>query len=202
MEQKKSPYVVWHEAAITKKHRQQLLKQKGCLIWFTGLSGSGKSTIATSLEKALWEKGKLTYLLDGDNIRHGLNQDLGFSQEDRLENMRRIKEVGKLFVEASIITLATFVSPYEKEREKIKEALGESCIEVFVECDLAVCEERDPKGLYKKARKGEIKNFTGIDDPYEKPSNPHITLRSHEQSVEDCTQQILRYLEQKGFLEV
>jgi adenylylsulfate kinase len=185
---------VWHHASVTKEDRERLLKQKGLLLWFTGLSGAGKSTIANALEKRLFEMGKLTYLLDGDNIRHGLNGDLGFSVEDRKENIRRIGEVGKLFVDAGIITLATFISPLKEDRQKVRELLKENFIEIFVDCSLEVCESRDPKNLYRKARRGEIKEFTGISSPYEKPENPEITISTDKQTIEECVDRIIRYL--------
>ncbi|MDK2810204.1 MAG: adenylylsulfate kinase [Petroclostridium sp.] len=194
MEDQRSSNVVWHHASVTKEDRERLLKQKGLLLWFTGLSGAGKSTIANALEKRLFEMGKLTYLLDGDNIRHGLNGDLGFSVEDRKENIRRIGEVGKLFVDAGIITLATFISPLKEDRQKVRELLKENFIEIFVDCSLEVCESRDPKNLYRKARRGEIKEFTGISSPYEKPENPEITISTDKQTIEECVDRIIRYL--------
>ncbi|MBZ4644631.1 MAG: cysC [Clostridia bacterium] len=194
MENQRSSNVVWHHASVTKEDRERLLKQKGLLLWFTGLSGAGKSTIANALEKRLFEMGKLTYLLDGDNIRHGLNGDLGFSVEDRKENIRRIGEVGKLFVDAGIITLATFISPLKEDRQKVRELLKENFIEIFVDCSLEVCESRDPKNLYRKARRGEIKEFTGISSPYEKPENPEITISTDKQTIEECVDRIIRYL--------
>ncbi|WP_094550305.1 adenylyl-sulfate kinase [Petroclostridium xylanilyticum] len=194
MENQRSSNVMWHHASVTKEDRERLLKQKGLLLWFTGLSGAGKSTIANALEKRLFEMGKLTYLLDGDNIRHGLNRDLGFSVEDRKENIRRIGEVGKLFVDAGIITLATFISPLKEDRQKVRELLKENFIEIFVDCSLEVCESRDPKNLYRKARRGEIKEFTGISSPYEKPENPEITISTDKQTIEECVDRIIRYL--------
>lgn len=194
MENQRSSNVMWHHASVTKEDRERLLKQKGLLLWFTGLSGAGKSTIANALEKRLFEMGKLTYLLDGDNIRHGLNGDLGFSVEDRKENIRRIGEVGKLFVDAGIITLATFISPLKEDRQKVRELLKENFIEIFVDCSLEVCESRDPKNLYRKARRGEIKEFTGISSPYEKPENPEITISTDKQTIEECVDRIIRYL--------
>lgn len=194
MESKKSSNVIWHNTIIDRDDREKLLNQKGFLIWFTGLSGSGKSTIANELSKKLHEKEYLTYLLDGDNLRYGLNSDLGFSNEDRIENIRRVKEVSKLFVDAGIITIATFISPFKNDRESIRNFLKDRFIEVFVDCDLNICEIRDPKKLYKKARNGEIKNFTGIDSPYEKPENPEIILYSHKKDVNECVDCIAKYL--------
>lgn len=192
--------IVWHNTSISRDDREQLLNQKGILLWFTGLSGSGKSTVANALSVKLHNDSYLTYLLDGDNLRHGLNAGLGFSKEDRIENIRRVKEVSKLFVDAGIITLATFVSPFREDRDSIRELLGDRFIEVFVDCDLEVCEDRDPKGLYKKARTGLIKDFTGIDSPYEKPNNPEITIYTHKASIEQCVDQIIAYLKERRYL--
>ena len=177
------------------------MDQKGCLIWFTGLSGSGKSTVAYTLEHALVQRGHLAYVLDGDNIRHGLNKNLGFSAEDREENIRRIGEVGKLFVDTGVITLTAFISPYKADRDANRALLkpGEF-IEVFMDAPLDVCEQRDPKGLYKKARAGEIKGFTGIDDPYEPPENPELVIDTAEISPQDATTTIIQLLESNGFL--
>lgn len=196
--EKKSTNVVWHKMNVTRKHRETLLKQKGILLWFTGLSGSGKSTVASALEQKLHSLGKITYALDGDNVRHGLNSDLGFSDKDRVENIRRIGEVSKLFVDAGIITIATFVSPFREDRQKVKELLGEDFIEIFIDCPLEVCESRDPKGIYKKARAGEIKHFTGIDSPYEEPINPEITVSTHLNTLEECVDKLMSYLEEEG----
>lgn len=187
--------IVWHRTSIDKEKREELLGQKGILIWLTGLSGSGKSTIASLLEENLHSKGKLTYLLDGDNIRHGLNSDLDFSQEARVENIRRIKEVANLFVDAGLITIASFISPYKREREKIRELIGDRFIEVYVKCDLKTCEERDPKGLYKKAREGQIKNFTGIDSLYEEADNPEITIDTMLLSPHKAVEKIIGHIE-------
>ncbi|MEQ8153612.1 MAG: adenylyl-sulfate kinase [Clostridiaceae bacterium] len=190
----KSTNVVWHKMNVTRTDRENLLNQNGVLLWFTGLSGSGKSTVASALEKKLHHEGKLTYTLDGDNLRHGLNKDLGFSDEDRVENIRRIGEVSKLFTDAGIITLATFVSPFRRDRQKVRELLGKDFIEVYIDCPLEECEKRDPKGIYKKARAGEIKHFTGIDSPYEEPLNPEITVSTHLNTLEECVDKIIRYL--------
>jgi adenylylsulfate kinase len=197
MKNKKSTNVVWHHTTITRKAREKLLKQKGVLVWFTGLSGSGKSTVANALEKKLYGMGKLTYLLDGDNIRHGLNSDLGFSLQDRKENIRRIGDVAKLFVDAGVIVLTSFVSPLKEDRNTVRNLLTDRFIEVFADCPLDVCEARDPKGLYKKARAGEIENFTGVDSPYEKPENPEIVLQTGSQSIEECVEVILQYLNER-----
>lgn len=190
----KSTNVVWQKTNVIRQQREKLLKQKGVLIWFTGLSGSGKSTVATMLEKKLYDMGKLTYLLDGDNVRHGLNSDLGFSKEDRVENIRRIAEISKLFVDSWVITIATFISPFINDREAVRELLKEDFIEVYIDCPIEVCENRDPKGIYKKAREGEIKDFTGIDSPYEAPVNPEITVQTHLNSLEECVSKIIDYL--------
>lgn len=190
----KATNIVWHNMNVEREHREKLLNQKAVLLWFTGLSGAGKSTVASLLEKRLHEMGKLTYLLDGDNVRHGLNSDLGFSEEDRIENIRRVGEVSKLIVDAGVITISTFISPFKEDRENVRKLLGKDFIEVFTDCPLEVCEKRDPKGIYKKARKGEIKNFTGIDSPYEKPENPEITVSTHLNSLEECVKLIISYL--------
>ena len=193
MEQK-ATNIVWHDMNIKREYREKLLSQKSILLWFTGLSGSGKSTVASALEKRLHGMGKLTYLLDGDNIRHGLNSDLGFSEEDRIENIRRIGEISKLMVDAGIITISTFISPFREDREKVRKLLGKKFIEILIDCPLEVCEQRDPKGIYKKARNGEIKNFTGIDSPYEKPENPEIAVSTHLNSLDECVDEIIKYL--------
>lgn len=195
----KATNITWHEGHVGREEREQLLKQKGALIWFTGLSGSGKSTIAYTLEHALVQRGILPYVLDGDNIRHGLNKNLGFSAEDRTENIRRIGEVGKLFVDTGVITLTAFISPYRDDRAIARETVGEgNFFEVFCDTPLAVCEERDPKGLYKKARAGEIKGFTGIDDPYEAPEKPEMVIDTSKMSPQDATIALIDMLEQKG----
>lgn len=193
----KATNIVWHNTSVKRSDREKLLKQKGILLWLTGLSGSGKSTVATMLEQKLNDAGKLTYLLDGDNVRHGLNSDLGFSKEDRIENIRRIAELSKLFVDAGIITIATFISPFIGERVKVKNLLESDFVEIYVDCPLEICEKRDPKGIYKKARNGQIKDFTGIDSPYEKPINPDIVIHTEENSLEECVDKIMDYLEKK-----
>lgn len=194
--ERKATNIVWHSTNVKREDREKLLKQKGVLVWFTGLSGSGKSTVASALEKKLYDSGKLTYLLDGDNIRHGLNGDLSFSNEDRVENIRRIAEVSKLFVDSGTITIATFISPFREDRDNVRKLLGKDFIEVFIDCPIEVCEERDPKGLYKKARDGKIKNFTGIDSPYEKPTQPEITISTYLNSIDECVDSIIRYLDE------
>ncbi|WP_069998066.1 adenylyl-sulfate kinase [Cellulosilyticum sp. I15G10I2] len=190
--------IVWHDTNIKREDREILLEQKGIVLWFTGLSGSGKSTVANAVEKKLFEMGRATYLLDGDNIRHGLNKDLGFDTISRIENIRRIAEVSKLFMDAGIITLSAFISPFIEDREQVRELLKDRFIEIFVDCSLEVCMGRDPKGLYMKAKRGEIKDFTGIDSPYEKPVNPEIVVHSDKQSVEECAELIISYLISKG----
>ena len=192
-----STNVTWHDGEISREHRFEILRQKGVTVWFTGLSGSGKSTVAVALEKALFAMGKLSYRLDGDNVRLGINKNLGFSEEDRTENIRRIGEVAKLFGDAGTISLSSFISPYKADRDQVRalhEAANLQFVEVFVDCALSVAEERDPKGLYKKARAGEIKNFTGIDDPYEAPENPEIHLHTDVMSLEEEVAIILDYL--------
>lgn len=193
--------IVWHEHAVTKADRAAQKNQKPCILWFTGLSGSGKSTIAGALEQLLFARGNHVYLLDGDNVRHGLNKDLGFSDADRVENIRRIGEVAKLFADSGLIVSTAFISPFKADRDMVRELTGEGeFIEVFVDADLATCESRDPKGLYKKARAGEIPHFTGIDSPYEAPENPELVVKSGDFSVEECAAQIVSYLESKGYL--
>ncbi|QLY80116.1 adenylyl-sulfate kinase [Clostridium intestinale] len=194
--ERKSTNVVWHKMNVSREDREELLKQKGAVLWFTGLSGSGKSTVASSLEKRLHDMGKLTYTLDGDNVRHGLNSDLGFSDEDRIENIRRIGEISKLFVDAGMITIATFVSPFREDRQKVRELLGKDFVEIYIDCPIEVCEKRDPKGIYKKARAGEIKHFTGIDSPYESPINPEIVVSTHLNTLDECVDKLIAYLEE------
>ena len=197
----KSPNVVWHEYKITREDRERLLNQKGCVLWFTGLPSSGKSTLANEVAHLLHQRGQLTYVLDGDNIRHGLNKDLGFSPEDREENIRRIGEVAKLFADAGVIALTAFVSPYRKDRNRARSLLEDGrFIEVYVNCPVQVCESRDPKGLYKKAKAGEIPQFTGISAPYEPPENPEIEVRTDEMSVSEAAQVVIRYLENEGIV--
>lgn len=189
--------VVWHDGEISREDRHLILRQKGATIWFTGLSGSGKSTIAVALEKVLHSMGKLSYRLDGDNVRLGINKNLGFTEEDRKENIRRIGEVAKLFGDAGTISLSSFISPYKVDRDEVRalhEVANLPFVEVFVDCALSVAEQRDPKGLYKKARAGEIKNFTGIDDPYEPPEHPEIHLRTDEMTLQEEVSIVIDYL--------
>lgn len=195
MTQQKATNITWHAADITREDREKMLKQKGVVLWFTGLSGSGKSTLAHAVEKKLFDQEHLTIVLDGDNIRHGLNKNLGFSPEDREENIRRIGEVARLFTDTGVIAMTAFISPYRADRDKAR-ALVEPgrFIEVYCKCDLAECEKRDPKGLYKKARAGEIKQFTGIDAPYEAPDNPEIIAETDQQSLEQSADQVIAYL--------
>jgi adenylylsulfate kinase len=201
MAEQKATNIVWHRGAITREDRQQLNGHRGCTVWLTGLSGSGKSTIAVDLEKRLLERGVRTYILDGDNIRHGLNKNLGFSPEDRTENIRRIGEVAKLFGDAGLVALTAFISPYRADRDQVRAIMQPGdFIEVFVDCPVEVCEQRDVKGLYKKARAGEIKEFTGISAPYEAPAKPELVIETSGQSVEKSALQILAYLERQGII--
>ncbi|HEY9547214.1 MAG TPA: adenylyl-sulfate kinase [Solimonas sp.] len=203
MTEQKATNVTWHEGEVTRADRNQLLGQKGATIWFTGLSGSGKSTVAVALEKVLHAQGRLAYRLDGDNIRLGINKNLGFSAEDRTENIRRIGEVAKLFVDTGVIVLSSFVSPYRADRDVVRKLhadAGIDFIEVYVDVPLAEAEMRDPKGLYKKARAGEIKNFTGISDPYEAPEHPELVLPSHEMSLQEEVEALLKLLSARGIL--
>ncbi|MDD5157887.1 adenylyl-sulfate kinase [Sulfurimonas sp.] len=193
--------IVWHSAQISKEKRAKQKKQKPCILWFTGLSGSGKSTLANALEAKLHEMGYHTYLLDGDNVRHGLNGDLGFDEASRVENIRRIGEVAKLFVDSGTIALTAFISPFIKDRELARTLVEESeFIEIFVDTPFEVCEQRDPKGLYKKARAGELKNFTGIDSPYEKPTNPEVYLLNDKEDINKNIDKIITYLKNNGYL--
>lgn len=201
--QQKATNITWHEGEVSRDERCKALGQKGCVVWFTGLSGSGKSTVACALESALVNMGRHCYRLDGDNIRFGLNKNLGFSAEDRTENIRRIGEVGKLFADAGIITLSSFISPYVADRDAAREVCekaGLKFVEVYVEVPLEVAEERDPKGLYKKARAGEIKGFTGIDDPYEAPTKPEVVLNTASMSLDEEVRAMVAYLQDEGIL--
>ena len=203
MTEQKATNVHWHDGEISRDDRDRLMNQKGATLWFTGLSGSGKSTIAVALEEALFERGHLSYRLDGDNIRLGINKNLGFSAEDRTENIRRIGEIAKLFVDSSVIALTSFISPYREDRDKVRalhEEAGMPFIEVFVDCSLAEAEKRDPKGLYKKARAGEIKNFTGIDDPYEAPESAEIHLHTDQMTLQEEVDLLLEYLTKQNIL--
>ncbi len=203
MAEQKATNVHWHEGDITRADREKLRGHKGATLWFTGLSGSGKSTVAVELEGRLFEMGIACYRLDGDNVRMGINKNLGFSAEDRAENIRRIGEVAKLFVDSGQVVLSSFVSPYREDRDNVRKLHDESgmdFIEVFVDCSLEAAEARDPKGLYKKARAGEIKNFTGIDDPYEAPNSPELHLHSDQQTLDEEVEQILELLRARGII--
>ncbi len=197
----KATNITWHEGSVTREERQRLLDQKGVTVWMTGLSASGKSTIACILEQMLLHRRKHAYRLDGDNVRHGLNKNLGFSAEDRAENIRRIGEVAKLFADAGVIAITSFISPYRKDRDAVRAGMkpGEF-VEVYVDVSLATAEKRDPKGLYKKARAGELKGFTGIDDPYEPPERAEIVIDTEKTQPEDAAKQILAYLDKGGYL--
>ena len=191
--------ITWHASQVTRAHREKLLDQRGALLWLTGLSGSGKSTVAFRVEHALIERGCVAYVLDGDNVRHGLNSNLGFSADDRAENIRRIGEVGKLFVDAGLITLSSFVSPYRADRDQVRALLAEDqFFEIYMNTPLEICEQRDPKGLYKRARAGEIPNFTGISDPYEEPQAPELELKSDTVTIDEAARQVICLLEQHG----
>ncbi|ENK2913134.1 adenylyl-sulfate kinase [Vibrio alginolyticus] len=193
--------VVWHNTSVTHEDRVALKQQKPVVLWFTGLSGSGKSTVANAVESKLLALGKHSYLLDGDNVRHGLNKDLGFSDLDRIENIRRIGEVAKLFVDAGNIVLTAFISPFISDREQVRQLMQQGeFLEVFVDTPLAICEQRDPKGLYKKARAGEIKHFTGIDSEYQAPISPEIHIKTAELSVEACADQVIQALTEKEYI--
>jgi len=198
----KATNITWHEGSVTREERQRLLNQKGVTVWMTGLSASGKSTIACILEQMLLHQKKHAYRLDGDNVRHGLNKNLGFSAEDRAENIRRIGEVAKLFTDAGVIAITSFISPYTKDRDAVRASMKPSeFIEVYVNVSLATAEKRDPKGLYKKARAGELKGFTGIDDPYEPPAKAEIVIDTETTSAEDAARQIFTYLERGNYLQ-
>lgn len=191
----KSTNVTWHETSLTKELRRKQNGHESTVLWFTGLSGSGKSTIANAVAKELYNRKIRSYVLDGDNIRHGLNKDLGFSEEDRTENIRRIGEVSKLFVDSGQFVLTAFISPFRADRQIVRDLLEEGeFIEVYIKCPIEECEVRDPKGLYDKARKGIIKDFTGIDSPYEEPEQPEIILESDKYSIEECVEQVIGYL--------
>jgi adenylyl-sulfate kinase len=192
-----SENVVWHMHHITKDDRAKQKQQRPCILWFTGLSGSGKSTIASAVEQKLFELGHHTYLLDGDNVRHGLNKDLGFSDTDRVENIRRIGELSKLMVDAGLLVMTAFISPFKSDRRMVRDLVQSyEFIEVYMDTSLDECERRDPKGLYKKARKGEIKNFTGIDSEYETPEAPEVVVDTVQCSISECADQVVAYLKE------
>jgi len=193
--------IVRHEGVISRQDRERLLGQRGCVAWFTGLSGSGKSTVSRVVEEKLTAAGRLVYVLDGDNVRHGLCADLGFSDADRTENIRRIGHVAALMADAGAIVLTAFISPFRKDRQQVRDVVGDhDFLEVFVDAPIEVCESRDPKGLYKKARAGEIPEFTGISSPYEPPEQPAVHLQTGDLSLDECAQQVQAMLEQRGFL--
>ena len=199
----KATNITWHEGHVTREHRQKLLRQEGATVWFTGLPSAGKSTLAFTVEHALIQRGQLAYCLDGDNVRHGLNQNLGFSQEDREENIRRIGEVAKLFADAGAITMTSFISPYRADRDrarKLHDEAGVRFFEVYVSTPIDVCEQRDPKGLYKKARAGELKQFTGVDDPYEAPLHPELTIDAGTSTPQEASVLVLEYLAKAGVI--
>jgi len=197
----KATNIVWHPGNVNREDRQRILGHRAATMWFTGLSGSGKSTVAVALEKALWDRGIVSYILDGDNIRHGLNKDLGFSPEDRTENIRRIGEVANLFTDAGVMNLTAFISPYRADRDKVRALMQPGdFIEVYVDCPIETCEKRDVKGLYAKAREGKIPEFTGISAPYETPTNPEIVLKTGDLSLEQSVATLLSYLETNGYL--
>src|SRR5215470_447155 len=197
----KSRNIHWHAGMVTKAEREAISGHRGCTIWMTGLSGSGKSTLAVALEKKLWERGVRAYVLDGDNVRHGLNKDLGFSPQDRNENIRRIGEVAKLFTDAGVVNVTAFISPYRADRDQVRALMGEGdFVEVFVDCPVEVCERRDPKGLYQKARAGALPEFTGISAPYEPPLNPELSVHTDRESEAESLDHLLQYLERRGYI--
>ena len=201
MTSQKATNITWHAGQIERADRERLLAQRGATIWLTGLSGSGKSTIAMAAEHALLERGRLAYVLDGDNVRHGLNKNLGFSPDDRTENIRRIGEVARLFTDAGVIVFSSFISPYRADRDAVRALMKSGdFIEVHVDASVETCEARDVKGLYARARAGEIPEFTGISAPYEAPERPEIVIDSNRRSVEEGVEQVVRYLEEKGYL--
>jgi len=196
-----SDNIVWHEHHVSQKQRAILKQQKPCILWFTGFSGSGKSSVANAVENTLFGMKKHTYLLDGDNVRQGLNKGLSFSEEDRVENIRRVGEVANLFCDAGLIVVTAFISPFENDRAMVREmAMAGQFVEVFIDAPLSVCEQRDPKGLYKKARAGEIKDFTGIDSPYEAPVNPELHVINDGISIEEAAKQVVDYLKSHAYI--
>ncbi|MFQ5678707.1 MAG: adenylyl-sulfate kinase [Gemmatimonadota bacterium] len=202
MGDRKSTNVYWQKNPVSRAEREHRRGHRGAVLWFTGLSASGKSTLAFEVEKRLFEAGYFSYVLDGDNVRHGLNSDLGFSPDDRQENIRRIGEVAKLFAEAGAIVLTAFISPYRRDRDGIRSLMERDgdFVEIFVSCPLEVCEARDPKGLYRKARAGEIRQFTGISAPYERPAVPELLLETDRSSVDECATRVMDYLREHGYI--
>jgi adenylylsulfate kinase len=201
MTDQRATNITWHGGMVARADREQLLGQRGVTVWLTGLSAAGKSTIAVILERMLVERGRLAYRLDGDNVRHGLNKNLGFSEADRAENIRRIGEVAKLFTDAGVIVIASFISPYRRDRDAVRALLGPGdFVEVYVKVSVEAAERRDPKGLYKKARAGEIKGFTGIDDPYEAPEKPELVLDSNTKGIDELANEVVAYLKSKNLL--
>ena len=201
MDKPKSENITWHAGGVTRAQREDVRGHRGAILWFTGLSGSGKSTLGAAVEHALLDRKCATYLLDGDNVRHGLNRDLGFSPADRSENNRRIGEVAKLFADAGVLCVCTFISPYREDRARLRANMTEGdFIEVYVRASLAVCESRDPKGLYKKARAGKISDFTGIGAPYEAPEQPDVLLDTEFQTVEQNVDKVVAYLSERGYI--
>lgn len=196
----KATNITWHHHTISREDREDRNGHKAAVLWFTGLSASGKSTLAQSLQAILFEHGCQTYVLDGDNIRHGLNKDLGFSPEDREENIRRIGEVAALFCDAGFIVSTAFISPYRSDRDKVRQLCGDKFIEIYVDCPITICEQRDPKGLYQKAKDGKIPEFTGITAPYEPPEKPELTINTAELSIEKCMEKVIAYLQEKKIL--
>lgn len=193
--------IVWHNATVNRARREQLNGHRGAVVWFTGLSGSGKSTIAHSVEEQLFQRGCHTYTFDGDNVRHGLCSDLGFSEDDRHENIRRISEMTRLFLDAGVIALTAFISPTRQDREKVRRLIGkQDFLEVYCECPLEVCEQRDVKGMYRRARAGEIKNFTGISAPYETPDHPDLVLQTGSHSIADSVNQVIDFIVARGII--
>jgi adenylylsulfate kinase len=198
---KKNNNIIWHHASVTRQQREKLNGHKSVVLWFTGLPSSGKSTIAHAVEEKLYQMGCRTLVLDGDNVRHGLCSDLGFSVSDRAENIRRIGEMVKLFVEAGVIVLTAFISPFKKDRHRVRSLLRQGdFVEIYCKCPLGICEERDIKGFYKRAKIGEIKDFTGISSPYEEPENPELILDTDELTVEECVSKVIGFLREKGYI--
>ena len=202
MKQPRSENVTWHDSFVTREAREERRGHRGAVLWFTGLSASGKSTLATEVEKRLFAQGYFSYVLDGDNVRHGLNGDLGFTPEDRMENIRRVGEIAKLFAESGALVVTAFISPYRADRDRVRALVTRprDFVEVFVSCPVEVCEARDPKGLYKRARAGEIPNFTGIDAPYEEPETAELTVETNLHDVDACAEQVLEFLRRHGYI--